>query len=167
MLGQDPYHGFGQAHGLSFSVKFGVPVPPSLSNIYKALQNDLGIRPATHGCLSYWAAQGVLCLNSILTVEQAQPGSHRGKGWEQFTDKVIEIINQKKHSIIFVLWGSAAHKKGKYIDANRHVILKSVHPSPLSAYRGFFTCSHFSLINKALAQQGDTPIDWKLPENYN
>lgn len=163
ILGQDPYHGPGQAHGLSFSVKPGVRVPPSLLNIYKELNSDLGIAPANHGFLLHWAQQGVLLLNSVLTVEAGKAGSHQGKGWETFTDKIIEMLNQEHSGLVFLLWGAYAQKKGKVIDRTRHLVLESTHPSPLSAHRGFLGCRHFSQANHYLANQGKAQIDWSLP----
>ncbi|MFL1406086.1 uracil-DNA glycosylase [Marinobacter sp. M1N3S26] len=163
ILGQDPYHGPGQAHGLCFSVRPNVQVPPSLVNIFKEIQDDLGIAPPDHGCLQPWAEQGVLLLNAVLTVEQGNAGAHQGKGWETFTDRVIETINQRREGVVFLLWGSYARKKGRIIDRNRHLVLEGPHPSPLSAYRGFFGCKHFSRANQWLQEQGQTPIDWSLP----
>ncbi len=163
ILGQDPYHGPHQAHGLCFSVLPGVKVPPSLANIYKELAEDLGIQQPNHGCLTSWAKQGVLLLNATLTVEQSNAGAHQGKGWEQFTDQAIRALNDQRDGIVFLLWGSYAQRKGAFIDQSRHLVLKSVHPSPLSAYRGFFGCGHFSAANRYLQQQGLTPIDWQLP----
>ena len=163
ILGQDPYHGSGQAHGLCFSVLPNVKVPPSLANIYKELKSDLGIEPPDHGCLTSWAEQGVLLLNATLTVEQGQAGSHQGKGWETFTNRIINKINDQRQGVIFMLWGSYAQKKASMIDAERHLVLQSVHPSPLSAYRGFFGCGHFSQANHYLKSQGLEPIDWQLP----
>ncbi|RBO84913.1 uracil-DNA glycosylase [Marinomonas aquiplantarum] len=164
ILGQDPYHGEGQAHGLSFSVKTGTKVPPSLVNMYKELQQDLGIKPANHGYLKAWAEQGVLLLNSVLTVEAGKAGSHQNKGWETFTDKIIALLNQQKQGVVFLLWGSYAQQKGRFIDRQKHCVLKAVHPSPLSAYRGFFGCGHFSKANEYLRQQGKQPIEWALEE---
>lgn len=164
ILGQDPYHGPNQAHGLCFSVKPGVAIPPSLLNIYKELNHDLGIRPVKHGFLQSWARQGVLLLNSVLTVENGRAASHQGKGWEQFTDQVIAKLNARKKPVIFVLWGNYAQRKGQFIDQNRHFVLSSPHPSPLSASRGFFGNKHFSTINNILVSQGDEPINWQLPE---
>jgi len=168
ILGQDPYHGDGQAHGLCFSVNDGVKLPPSLQNIYKEIQSDLQLSPAhfTSGCLLGWAAQGVLLLNSVLTVERANAASHQGKGWEQFTDKVIEVLSKERTGIVFLLWGSYAQKKGAMIDRTKHLVLTAPHPSPLSAYRGFLGCKHFSKCNAYLEQSGQTPIDWsvKTPE---
>ena len=165
ILGQDPYHGSGQAHGLCFSVLPNVKVPPSLANIYKELKSDLGIEPPNHGCLTSWAEQGVLLLNATLTVEQGQAGSHQGKGWETFTDSIISKINDQRQGVIFMLWGSYAQKKASMIDARRHLVLQSVHPSPLSAYRGFFGCGHFSQANHYLRSQELEPIDWQLPRH--
>jgi uracil-DNA glycosylase len=163
ILGQDPYHGPDQAHGLCFSVLPGVKVPPSLANIFKELASDLGITQPNHGCLTSWAKQGVLLLNATLTVEQADAGAHQGKGWEQFTDQAIRAINDQSKAVVFLLWGSHAQKKGAFIDQSRHLVLKSVHPSPLSAYRGFLGCKHFSATNSYLQQHGRQPIDWLLP----
>ncbi|MBS0287183.1 MAG: uracil-DNA glycosylase [Proteobacteria bacterium] len=165
ILGQDPYHGVGQAHGLCFSVPPQVQLPPSLQNIYKELEDDLGIKPVKHGCLVSWATQGVLLLNSVLTVEKGLAASHQGKGWEIFTDKIISILNQQSRPIAFVLWGSYAQKKGAVIDATKHLVIKSVHPSPLSVYRGFFGSKPFSQINQFLLKTHQTPINWQLPEN--
>ncbi|MBN7771436.1 uracil-DNA glycosylase [Marinobacter daepoensis] len=164
ILGQDPYHGPGQAHGLCFSVRPQVPPPPSLVNIFKEIETDLNIAPPDHGCLQPWAEQGVLLLNSVLTVEQSSAGAHQGKGWETFTDKVIEVINRERHNVVFLLWGSYARKKGQRIDRNRHLVLEGPHPSPLSAYRGFFGCRHFSKANEWLQQQGRAPVNWALPD---
>jgi len=167
ILGQDPYHGPNQAHGLSFSVKPGVPAPPSLVNIYKELATDIPgfVRP-THGYLQSWADQGVLLLNTVLTVEGGQAHSHAKLGWETFTDKVISTLNTHREGVLFLLWGSHAQKKGSIIDTARHRVLKAPHPSPLSAHRGFLGCKHFSMANELLEQQGLTPIEWmpKLPE---
>ena len=163
ILGQDPYHGPNQAHGLCFSVLPGVRIPPSLVNIYKEIQDDLGIPPAPHGCLSHWAEQGVLLLNATLTVEQGNAGSHQGKGWEQFTDAAIRALNEDREHLVFMLWGSYAQKKGAVIDRERHLVLRAPHPSPLSAHRGFFGCRHFSRANQYLEQTGQTPIDWSVP----
>ena len=164
ILGQDPYHGPEQAHGLSFSVKSGMKTPPSLLNIFKELNQDLNIPLADHGNLVTWAQQGVLLLNSVLTVEKSKANSHQGKGWETFTDKVIELLNSEHQGLVFMLWGSYAQKKGKAIDRDRHLVLEAVHPSPLSAYRGFLGCKHFSLANDYLTQHGKTAINWSLPE---
>ena len=163
ILGQDPYHGAGQAHGLCFSVLPGVPVPPSLDNIFKEIQADLGIVRPDHGCLLPWARQGVLLLNSVLTVEEGRAGAHQNKGWEGFTDHVIEVLATQREDLVFLLWGSYAQAKGKVIDTRRHRVLRAPHPSPLSAYRGFMGCGHFSATNQFLARQGRAPIDWKLP----
>lgn len=164
ILGQDPYHGPGQAHGLCFSVQPGVATPPSLVNIYKELQRDLNVPIPSHGYLQHWAEQGVLLLNTSLTVEQARAGSHAQAGWQQFTDRVIEVVNERCDGVVFLLWGSHAQSKQKLIDPRKHLILKSAHPSPLSAYRGFLGNGHFSRTNKFLEQNGKTPIDWALPE---
>lgn len=163
IIGQDPYHGPGQAHGLCFSVQPGVPTPPSLQNIYKELQRDLNLPIPNHGYLQSWAEQGVLLLNTSLTVEQARAGSHAQAGWGPFTDKVIEVVSQRCENLVFLLWGSHAQSKQKLIDAQKHLVLKSAHPSPLSAYRGFLGNGHFSRTNKFLEQHGLTPIDWVLP----
>ena len=163
ILGQDPYHGPGQAHGLCFSVQPGVPVPPSLLNIYKELERDLGIPRPLHGFLEPWAQQGVLLLNAVLTVEMGDAGSHQGRGWERFTDAVIARVNALDHPVAFLLWGSHAQKKAAGVD-NRHLVLKAPHPSPLSAHRGFLGCGHFSQANAWLEEQGMAPIDWTLPE---
>jgi uracil-DNA glycosylase len=163
ILGQDPYHGPGQAHGLCFSVLPGVPVPPSLLNIYKEINADLGIAPPDHGCLLPWARQGVLLLNAVLTVEEGRAGAHQGKGWEGFTDHAIETLAREREGLVFLLWGSYAQAKGKVIDTRRHRVLRAPHPSPLSAHRGFLGCGHFSATNQYLAQRGQAPIDWRLP----
>ncbi|MBI4357357.1 MAG: uracil-DNA glycosylase [Gammaproteobacteria bacterium] len=164
LLGQDPYHGKNQAHGLSFSVRPHQAIPPSLKNIYRELKADLCLPPAKHGHLVSWAQQGILLLNSVLTVELGKPGSHQGHGWEIFTDKVIECLNAQKDHLVFLLWGSYAHKKGQFIDDQRHLVLKAAHPSPFSAHNGFFGCQHFSKTNAYLIKQGKTPINWQLPE---
>ncbi|MBU2328095.1 MAG: uracil-DNA glycosylase [Alphaproteobacteria bacterium] len=164
ILGQDPYHGAGQAHGLCFSVQPGVRVPPSLVNIYKEMQSDLGIPPARHGFLEHWARQGVLLLNSVLTVEEARAASHQGKGWETFTDAVIRAVNLECEHVVFMLWGAYAQKKGAFVDRARHRVLTAPHPSPLSAHNGFFGCRHFSQANDYLVAQGRNAIDWQLPE---
>ena len=164
ILGQDPYHGPGQAHGLCFSVRHGVRVPPSLRNIYKELGEDVGFDAPTHGCLDAWAAQGVLLLNSVLTVEAGLAGSHQGKGWERFTDSIVNQLNIGASGIVFILWGSYAQKKGAVIDRKKHLVLQSPHPSPLSASRGFFGNHHFSRSNAYLEANGRTAIDWQLPE---
>lgn len=160
ILGQDPYHGFGQAHGLSFSVQKEIPLPPSLKNIYKELQEDIGGELPTEGDLSHWAKQGVLLLNTVLTVEEGNANSHKGKGWERLTNRLIESLNELKHPVIFILWGKPAQDKEKLITNLNHVILKAPHPSPLSAYRGFFGSKPFSRVNGILIQQGQTPIRW-------
>ena len=167
ILGQDPYHQPGQAHGLCFSVKPGVKVPPSLVNIYKELESDLGVTPVKHGYLESWAKQGVLLLNAVLTVEDSHANAHQGKGWEQFTDKVIETINAQRENVVFMLWGSYAQKKGSVIDPQRHLVLKAPHPSPLSAHRGFLGCRHFSQANDYLVQHGESPINWQLPDTVS
>lgn len=164
ILGQDPYHGPGQAHGLSFSVPPGVRPPPSLVNIFKALQSDLGIEAAGHGCLEHWARQGVLLLNSVLTVRGGNPGSHAGRGWERFTDAVVALVNKRSEPAVFMLWGSHAQKKAAFVDGDRHLVLKAPHPSPLSAHRGFLGCRHFSAANAFLESRGRERIDWALPD---
>lgn len=163
VLGQDPYHGPDQAHGLSFSVPAGVRIPPSLLNIYKEIERDLALPIPNHGCLQSWADQGVLLLNATLSVQQANAGSHQKKGWEQFTDRIVALLNEQREGLVFLLWGSYAQKKGRIIDANKHCVLKSVHPSPLSAHRGFLGCGHFSAANLYLQQQGLSPINWSVP----
>ncbi len=163
ILGQDPYHGPGQAHGLCFSVQPRVRVPPSLVNIFKELKTDLGIEPAGHGFLEHWATQGVLLLNSVLTVEQGQAASHQGKGWEGFTDAVIRAVAERDQPAVFILWGGYAQKKAAFVDDTKHLVIKSVHPSPLSAYRGFFGSRPFSQANAFLAKNGIDEIDWALP----
>jgi len=163
ILGQDPYHGPGQAHGLCFSVKPGVPMPPSLQNIFKELHDDLGCRIPDHGCLEHWARQGVLLLNTVLTVRRGQANSHRGKGWEQFTDRVIELLNQRERPVVFMLWGKNAQAKKAMIDTSRHLIIESAHPSPYSAHAGFFGSRPFSRANAFLRQIGVEPIDWEIP----
>lgn len=164
ILGQDPYHGPGQAHGLCFSVKPGISVPPSLQNIYKELASDVGCQPPHHGCLDYWAEQGVLLLNAVLTVEAKRAASHQGKGWERFTDSIINLLNTRRRNIVFMLWGSYAQKKGAMIDRQKHLVLQSPHPSPLSAHRGFFGNRHFSRCNDYLQACDIAPIDWQLKE---
>jgi len=168
ILGQDPYHGEGQAHGLCFSVQPGVRTPPSLVNIYKEMERDLGIPPARHGFLEHWAEQGVLLLNAVLTVQMGMAASHQGRGWEKFTDAVIRLVNARPEPVVFMLWGSYAQKKAAFVDSvdkgGRHLVLKAVHPSPLSAHAGFFGCGHFSKANAFLKAHGQKPIDWKLPE---
>jgi uracil-DNA glycosylase len=164
ILGQDPYHGEGQAHGLCFSVPDGVRPPPSLVNIYKEMRSDLGIAPPAHGFLEHWARQGVLLLNSVLTVQMGLAASHRDRGWERFTDAVIRLVNAKADPVVFMLWGSYAQKKAAFVDTSRHLVLKAPHPSPLSAHSGFFGCRHFSQANAFLEGHGRQPIDWALPE---
>ncbi len=165
ILGQDPYHGEGQAHGMSFSVKKGTKLPPSLKNIFKELENDLNIPPSTHGYLKSWADQGVLLLNTVLTVEAGLANSHKNKGWEIFTDKIIEALNQRNEPLIFLLWGTPAQSKKEMIDHKKHFILQAPHPSPLSAYRGFFGCRHFSKSNKILRELNLPEINWALAKN--
>jgi len=163
IIGQDPYHGPNQAHGLSFSVQKGVALPPSLRNIFHELHNDLGVKIPKHGDLTHWAEQGVLLLNAVLTVEAAQPTSHQKRGWEEFTDHVIDVLNEQREHIVFILWGAYAQRKGQRIDQNKHLVLKAAHPSPLSAKRGgFFGCKVFSKTNNYLKQHGIEPIDWQL-----
>ena len=162
ILGQDPYHGMGQAHGLCFSVKRGVQPPPSLQNIFKELNADLGIQPPSHGELTAWAKSGVLLLNTALTVREGQANSHRGQGWEILTDRVIELLNERQQPIVFILWGGNARAKAKLITNPSHLVLQCAHPSPLSAYNGFFGCRHFSKVNDFLAKNGIEPIDWRL-----
>jgi uracil-DNA glycosylase len=164
IIGQDPYHEENQAHGLAFSVRPGVPAPPSLVNIYKELHDDVQFRVPNHGCLIPWAEQGVLLLNAVLTVRAHQANSHQGKGWENFTDAVLRSVNARTSRVVFLLWGSYAQRKAEWIDTNRHVVLKAPHPSPLSATRGFFGCRHFSQTNAALQSAGLAPIDWRLPD---
>lgn len=160
IIGQDPYHGPGQAHGLCFSVNDGIPFPPSLVNIFKEVQDDLGTPVPATGNLSRWARQGVLLLNATLTVRAHQAGSHQRQGWEEFTDAVIRVLNERRDHLVFILWGSYAQKKGAFIDRNRHLVLSSAHPSPLSAYHGFFGNRHFSRANQYLAEHGETPVQW-------
>lgn len=162
ILGQDPYHGPGQAHGLCFSVRPGVALPPSLQNIYKEIHADLGLPVSRSGNLDAWARQGVLLLNSVLTVAAGQAASHQGKGWEVFTDRVISLLNERGQDLVFLLWGSYAQRKGAMIDRNRHLVLQSPHPSPLSAHRGFFGNQHFSKTNAWLREHNKTPIDWRV-----
>lgn len=164
ILGQDPYHGSGQANGLCFSVPLGVRPPPSLSNIYKELGRDLGLPRPQHGFLEHWARQGVLLLNSVLTVEIAKAASHSKKGWEPFTDAIIAQVNDKAEPVVFMLWGAYAHKKAANVDSRRHLVLKAAHPSPLSAHNGFLGCKHFSQCNAFLVKNGFPPIDWTLPD---
>lgn len=160
ILGQDPYHGVGQAHGLSFSVQRGVRVPPSLKNIYKELQSDIGMTPPDHGCLEGWAKQGVLLLNTCLSVEAGKPASHTGKGWEDVTDAAIKTVNALDRPVVFMLWGAHALGKSYMINSDKHLLLTAAHPSPFSAYRGFLGCKHFSKANEFLTNSGQTPIDW-------
>lgn len=162
ILGQDPYHGPGQAHGLCFSVRPGVKPPPSLVNIYKEMKTDLGVTPPNHGHLEQWADQGVLLLNATLSVEAHKAGSHQKRGWEGFTDSAIHHLNEEREGVAFILWGSYAQKKGAFIDQKKHLVLKSPHPSPLSAHRGFFGSRPFSKVNEYLVSQGKDPIDWQL-----
>jgi uracil-DNA glycosylase len=164
ILGQDPYHGPGQAHGLCFSVPPDVKLPPSLVNIFKELASDLGIKPAPHGFLEHWAKQGVLLLNSVLTVEMGQAASHRDRGWERFTDAIIQKVAENAQPVVFMLWGSYAQKKAAFVDPSRHLVLKAPHPSPLSAHSGFFGCRHFSKANAFLQGKGLQPVDWARPE---
>ncbi|MFN8295914.1 MAG: uracil-DNA glycosylase [Chitinophagales bacterium] len=162
ILGQDPYHGAGQAHGLCFSVQHGIKPPPSLVNMYKELKDDVGFDIPNHGCLQKWTEQGVFLLNAILTVEANQPASHQKKGWEEFTNAVIQKLSKEKNGLIFILWGNFAQQKASMIDETKHTILKAAHPSPFSAYNGFFGCKHFSKTNELLTQRGEIPIDWQL-----
>lgn len=164
ILGQDPYHGANQAHGLSFSVPPQTPIPPSLINIFKELKSDVGVETPAHGCLIDWAKQGVLLLNTVLTVRQGQAGSHKNKGWETFTDAIIQHVNQLDQPVVHLLWGSFAKSKKELITNSQHLVLQSVHPSPLSAYNGFFGCKHFSQANQFLTDRGVEPIDWSLHE---
>ncbi len=164
ILGQDPYHGQGQAHGLCFSVNQGVRPPPSLQNVFRELSQDLGVPHPSHGELVHWAKQGVLLLNTVLSVRAHQANSHRGQGWERLTDRVICELNRRHEGLVFVLWGSAAGRKAAMVDGRRHYILRAPHPSPLSAHRGFFGCGHFSKINKYLSGRDSPPMDWSLPE---
>jgi uracil-DNA glycosylase len=164
ILGQDPYHGEGQAHGLCFSVQHSVRPPPSLINIFKEMKTDLGLTPPNHGNLSSWAQQGVLLLNSVLTVEAGKAASHQGKGWEKFTDEIIRLVNDQPHPIVFILWGSYAQKKAAFVNQTKHLVLKSVHPSPLSAHKGFFGSKPFSQANAFLNSNGRGEIDWRLPD---
>lgn len=165
ILGQDPYHGPNQAHGLCFSVKPPTPPPPSLVNIFLELESDLAFKRPTHGNLESWARQGVLLLNAVLTVEEGKPGSHALRGWERFTDRVVREINDRREHVVFMLWGAYAQKKGAHVDRTKHLVLEAPHPSPLSAHRGFLGCKHFSKANQYLAEHGLAPIDWRLPEN--
>lgn len=161
ILGQDPYHGVGQAHGLSFSVPDNVSLPPSLRNIYKEIQDDIGVHPLSTGNLERWARQGVFLLNATLTVRSGEAGSHQRRGWETFTDAVIQLISQQRQHVVFLLWGAYAQRKTALIDVNKHCVLSAVHPSPLSVFRGFFGCKHFSQANNYLQKHGEKPIDWK------
>ena len=163
ILGQDPYHGPGQAHGLCFSVRPGVPIPPSLANIFAERKRDLGFPPPDHGCLLPWARRGVLLLNAVLTVEAGRAGSHQGRGWEGFTDRIIQLLNERREGLVFMLWGSHAQAKGAWVDGRRHLLLKAPHPSPLSAHRGFLGCGHLSACNAWLAGRGEAAMDWSLP----
>lgn len=167
IIGQDPYHGPGQAHGLCFSVQPGVATPPSLVNIYKELKRDLNIDIPNHGYLQSWAEQGVLLLNTSLTVERANAGSHAAKGWQPFTDRIISVVSEQRPHLVFLLWGAHAQSKERLIDTSKHLVLRSPHPSPLSAHRGFIGNGHFSRTNKFLEQNGLTPIDWRLPPLQN
>ncbi|TVS12717.1 MAG: uracil-DNA glycosylase [Wenzhouxiangella sp.] len=162
ILGQDPYHGPGQAHGLCFSVREGVPPPPSLVNIFRELESDLGLAVPRHGHLQAWAEQGVLLLNAVLTVERGQAGAHQGRGWERFSDAVVAAVNERCEHVVFLLWGAQAQRKGAAIDTARHLVLKAPHPSPLSAHRGFFGCGHFSAANRWLESKALAPVDWAL-----
>ncbi|HEX7741034.1 MAG TPA: uracil-DNA glycosylase [Sphingobium sp.] len=164
VLGQDPYHGEGQAHGLCFSVRPGVRTPPSLVNIYKELKSDLGLAPPRHGFLEHWARQGVLLLNSVLTVEMGRAASHQKRGWEEFTDAVIRLVNAKAEPVVFLLWGAYAQRKAAFVDQSKHLVLKAAHPSPLSAHNGFLGCRHFSQANAFLDAKGRGAIEWALPE---
>ena len=164
IIGQDPYHEIGQAHGLCFSVQKGCKIPPSLRNMYKELYDDLGIAPASHGELTSWAKQGVLLLNTVLTVREGQANSHKGKGWEQFTDEVIRQLNLRKEPIAFILWGGNAKTKAQLVTSPQHAVFTAAHPSPLSAYNGFFGCRHFSKVNTFLSENDIIPIDWKIKD---
>ena len=163
LLGQDPYHGPGQAHGLAFSVLPGVDVPPSLQNIFTEIERDLAIPRPDHGCLVPWARGGVLLLNAVLTVEHGRAGSHQGRGWEAFTDAVVALLNRERQNLVFLLWGAYAQRKGQIIDPRRHKVLRAPHPSPLSCHRGFAGCGHFSAANRYLAEHAQAPVDWRLP----
>jgi uracil-DNA glycosylase len=167
ILGQDPYHGEGQAHGLCFSVKPGVRTPPSLVNIYKELKSDLGLSPPRHGFLEHWAKQGVLLLNSVLTVEMGKAASHQKRGWEKFTDAIVRLVAAQDQPVVFLLWGAYAQRKGDFVDGSRHLVLKAAHPSPLSAHNGFLGCGHFSRANAFLEAKGRGGIDWGLPESVD
>ncbi len=163
ILGQDPYHGAGQAHGLAFSVRPDVRVPPSLANIFKEIETDLGLPRPAHGCLEHWARQGVLLLNDVLTVEEGKPGAHQNRGWEALTDAAVRAVAARAQPVAFLLWGKPALRKAGFVDAGRHLVLTAPHPSPLAAYRGFFGCRHFSQVNAWLVAQGRAPVDWSLP----
>lgn len=164
ILGQDPYHGPDQAHGLCFSVRPPTSAPPSLVNIFQELESDVGVKRPNHGCLESWAQQGVLLLNAVLTVEEGNPGSHALRGWERFTDRVVKEINDRREHVAFMLWGAYAQKKGAHVDRTKHLVLEAPHPSPLSAHRGFLGCRHFSQANEYLREHGCMPVDWRLPE---
>jgi len=164
IIGQDPYHGQGQAHGLCFSVPFGIKPPPSLINIFKEIRDDLGLPVPNHGNLEYWAMQGVMLLNATLSVRANQAGSHQGKGWEEFTNSVIKTLSEQKEGLVFLLWGRFAQEKAVLIDDGKHHLLTAAHPSPFSARNGFFGCRHFSKANKILEEKGDSPIDWRVPD---
>jgi uracil-DNA glycosylase len=164
ILGQDPYHGPGQAHGLCFSVPRGIEIPPSLRNIFLELKRDLGLEPPTHGCLESWAAQGVLLLNSVLTVERGKAAAHQGRGWENFTDRVVELLSARREHLVFLLWGAYAQRKGQIIDRSRHLVLSSPHPSPLSAHRGFIGNGHFSAANAYLKANRSPAVDWSIAD---
>lgn len=165
ILGQDPYHGPDQAHGLCFSVRPPTPAPPSLMNIFQELESDVEVKQPSHGCLESWARQGVLLLNAVLTVEEGKPGSHALRGWERFTDRVVKEINERRENVVFMLWGAYAQKKGAHVDRSKHLVLEAPHPSPLSAHRGFLGCRHFSQANGYLREHGVVPVDWRLTEN--
>lgn len=165
ILGQDPYHGENQAHGLCFSVRKGVKIPPSLVNIYKEIKSDLGITPPQHGCLTEWAEQGVFLLNATLTVREANANSHANCGWQEFTDEVIKLLSKREQPMVFLLWGANARSKKKLIDTSKHLVLECAHPSPLSAFNGFFGCKHFSKANEFLLKTGSTPINWQITDN--
>jgi uracil-DNA glycosylase len=167
VLGQDPYHGPGQAHGLCFSVRAGVQVPPSLANIFRELNDDLGVAIPNHGCLQSWADHGVLLLNAVLTVERGRAGAHQGKGWERFTDRVVKVVDGGEQPVVFLLWGAQAQRKGAGIDRTRHLVLTAPHPSPLSAHRGFFGCRHFSKANRWLESRDLPQVDWSLPDRVD
>ncbi|MCB9527277.1 MAG: uracil-DNA glycosylase [bacterium] len=164
ILGQDPYHGPNQAHGLCFSVRRGVPPPPSLQNIFREIDDEIGIPRPDHGELTHWAEQGVLLLNAVLTVRAHQANSHRGQGWERFTDRVISELDARREGLVFVLWGSPAKQKAARVDRKKHLVLTAAHPSPLSAHKGFFGCGHFARVNEHLQARGEAPIDWRVPD---